>query len=45
MTEEIKKEELRDIRNSIIGSFDNKLYFLQKKKYYNLLDKYLFKVE
>ena len=45
MTEEIKKEELRDIRNSIIGSFDNKLYFLQNKKYYTLLDKYLSKAE
>ncbi len=42
MREEIKKDELRDIINSIIGSFDNKLYFL---KYYILLDKYLFKVE
>ena len=45
MTEEIKKDELRDIRNSIIGSFDNKLYFLQNKKYYTLLDKYLSKAE
>ena len=41
MREEIKKDELRDIKNSIIGSFDNKLYYLQNKK----LDKYLFKVK
>ena len=43
--EEIKKDELREIRNSIIGSFDNKLYFLQNKKYCTLLDKYLSKAE
>ena len=43
--EEIKKDELRELRNSIIGSFDNKLYFLQNKKYCTLLDKYLSKAE
>ena len=45
MTEEITKEQLKEIRNAIIGSFDNKLYYLQNNKYYTILDKYLSKTD
>ena len=45
MIEEITKEQLKEIRNAIIGSFDNKLYYLQNNKYYILLDKYLSKAD
>ena len=45
MIEEITKEQLKEIRNAIIGSFDNKLYYLQNNKYYTILDKYLSKTD